>query len=84
MREIPGMETVKIDDYKRVRLPDAKPGQVFEYQVAGETITLRLVKPVETDKPAKFKLIMRDGFPVIRTDRVVSQETINELLSLMP
>jgi hypothetical protein len=32
----------------------------------------------------KFKLVKRDGFTVIQTDRRVSQETIHELLSELP
>ena len=38
------MHTVIADKYKRVRLPDAKPKQVFAYANSGETITLTPVK----------------------------------------
>jgi hypothetical protein len=34
------VHTVIADRYKRVRLPDAKPKQVFAYAKSGETITL--------------------------------------------
>ncbi|HZV35077.1 MAG TPA: hypothetical protein VFB72_10940 [Verrucomicrobiae bacterium] len=79
------METVKVDDKKRVRLPDAKPGQVLAYEVSGETFTLTLVKKVEPNgRPSKFKLVMKKGRPVIQTDRVVSLETIKELLTELP
>ncbi len=30
-RETLGMKTVTVDDQKRVRIPDAKPGQVLDY-----------------------------------------------------
>lgn len=79
------METVKVDDKKRVRLPDAKPGQVYAYEFSGEVVKLTPVVAIESPAtPAKSKLITRDGFPLIQTDRVVSQETIDELLSLLP
>jgi hypothetical protein len=70
------------DKQKRVRLPDAKPGQVFAYELSGEVVKLTPVKKVEREhRAAKFKLVKRDGFPVIETNRFVSQETIDDLLS---
>ena len=38
------MTTVKVDNKKRVRLPDASPGQVFAYETNGEAILLRPVR----------------------------------------
>jgi len=39
------MKTVTVDDQKRVRIPDAKPRQVFAYINNGDgTFTLTLVK----------------------------------------
>jgi hypothetical protein len=46
-QEIANVRTVIADKYKRVRLPDAKPKQVFAYANSGETITLT---PVKTNK----------------------------------
>jgi hypothetical protein len=44
-REITNVHTVTTDKYKRVRLPDAKPQQVFAYANAGDgSITLTPVK----------------------------------------
>lgn len=44
-REIPNVKTVTADKYKRVRIPDAKPNQVFEYINTGEgSFTLTLVR----------------------------------------
>ena len=44
LREITNVLTVIADKYKWVRLPDAKPKQVFAYANSGETITLTPVK----------------------------------------
>ena len=45
MWEIPNVQTITVDDKKRVRLPDAEPRQVFAYTNNGDgTITLILVK----------------------------------------
>jgi hypothetical protein len=39
------MKTLTVDDQKRIRIPDAKPRQVFAYQNNGDgTITLTAVK----------------------------------------
>lgn len=55
------MDTVKVDSAKRVRLPDAKPGQVLAYEISGGAFTLTPVKPVEKDVPI-VKLVRRpDG-----------------------
>ncbi len=45
------MSIVTADDYRRVRIPDAKPGQSFEYQLSGNVVKLTPVKPVEEDVP---------------------------------
>jgi len=45
MWEIPRMSTVTADDRKRVRIPDAKPGQVFAYENnADGSVTLTPIK----------------------------------------
>jgi hypothetical protein len=51
MREIPGMSIVTADDYKRIRIPDAKPGQSFAYELSGNVVKLTPIKPVEQDVP---------------------------------
>ena len=54
------METVKVDDKKRVRLPDAKPGQVLAYEMSGEVFTLT---PIKKDEPQAIRgrLVRRKG-----------------------
>ena len=79
------MVTLKTDNRSRVKLPGVKPGVVFAYETTGEVVKLTPVRPAESaDHPAKFKLVKRDGFTVIETDRVVNLETIEELLSELP
>ena len=44
-REIPNMKTLTADKYKRLRIPDAKPQQVFAYANNGDgSFTLTVVK----------------------------------------
>jgi hypothetical protein len=50
------METVKVDNRKRVTLRFAKPGQVFAWEMSGEVIKLTPVKPVEPEVPV-IKLV---------------------------
>lgn len=46
MWDIPRVITTKADDRKRVVIPDAKPGQVFDVQSNGDgSITLTPLKP---------------------------------------
>ena len=45
------MTTVKADDRRRVQIPDAKPGQVFAYEMSGNVVKLTPVQPVEKDVP---------------------------------
>lgn len=45
------MHTLVTDKQKRVRLPDAKPGEVFAYELdpTGSIITLHKIKKVEPE-----------------------------------
>jgi hypothetical protein len=44
-REVSAMKTLKVDRSKRVRLPGALPGQVFEYSRNGDNgFTLTLIR----------------------------------------
>ncbi len=44
--EIPAVKTLKVDSSKRIRIPDAKPKQVFAYENHGDgTIILTEIKP---------------------------------------
>jgi hypothetical protein len=44
-QEIPAVKTLKVDPCKRVRIPDAIPGQIFAYTRKGKhSFTLTLVK----------------------------------------
>jgi len=51
-REIPNVHTITADKYKRVRLPEIKPNQVFAYaNTADGRITLT---PVKADAKERF------------------------------
>lgn len=43
------MHTLIPDKQQRVRLPDAKPGQVFAYELQGGVILLHQVRQVEPE-----------------------------------
>jgi len=51
LREIPTVKTVTVDAHKRVRLPDAKPGQVFAYENAGDRRRILTEVKAETEEP---------------------------------
>jgi phage FluMu protein gp41 len=78
--------TATADAKRRVYLRAVKPGDRFDVQVAGEgTLVLRRLEPVpEEPQHAKARLVRRNGYTVIHTDKKVSLETIRELLSEFP
>ena len=55
------MVTLKADDRRRVQIPDAKPGQVFAYELSGNVVKLTPVKPVEEDVPIVNPIRRKDG-----------------------
>jgi len=83
--EISVVQTVTTDKSNRVRLPEAKPGQVFDYAFNADGVfILTPVKKAEPEPP-KFKFVKnKNGCLVIDTDRTVSPETLKELLSEFP
>jgi hypothetical protein len=55
------MVTATVDDKKRIRLPSAKPGQVFAVEVQGEAVILTPVKKVADVSPlAGLKPLTRE------------------------
>ena len=56
------MKTLTVDDRQRVRLPEAKAGQVFAYESNSDG-TIRLVPVVPNPEPQRLvaKLVKKDG-----------------------
>jgi hypothetical protein len=60
--EFPHMKTLTVDDRQRVRLPQAKPGQVFAYEPNSDgTIKLIPMIPKRGPKRVVAKLVKRGG-----------------------
>ncbi len=80
------MHTVTADKQKRVRIPDAEPGQVFAYETSGRIVTLTPVQPIERakDRPAKVRFEKRGRFTVAISDRPINEDAIKELLADFP
>lgn len=80
------MHTVTADKQKRVRIPDAEPGQVFAYETSGEVVTLTPVKPVEPagQRLAKVRFEKRGRFTVAISDRPINEAAVKELLADFP
>ena len=52
------MKTLTVDDQKRIRIPDAKPRQVFAYSLNGDgTITLTQVRADARERFPKGSLV---------------------------
>jgi hypothetical protein len=73
--EIPKMKTLIVDDQKRIRIPDAKPRQVFAYENNGNgTLTLVLVETAQAEP--------QDPFPPGSLAKYVTPEFNEELAAL--
>ena len=60
------MKTLTVDDQKRIRIPDAKPRQVFAYANNGDgTLTLTLVK-AEASEPFPRGSLLKYFTPPIK------------------
>jgi len=67
------VKTLKVDGSKRVRIPDAKPRQVFAYESNGRgTIILTLVKGAKKER-----------FPPGSLKKYVTPESDKEMLGLL-
>jgi hypothetical protein len=77
------VHTIIADKQKRVRIPDAKPGQVFAYEVAGEVVTLRPVKATEQN-PIKGRVEKRGNRLVGVTDRPIDMDALKQALAEFP
>lgn len=77
------MKTITVDDYNRVRLPDAKPRQVLAYENAGGTMTLTPVEPVQA-RPAKVTVSKRGRFTIGVLDRDINESALSEALAEFP
>ena len=67
------MKTLTVDDQKRIRIPDAKPRQVFAYENHGDgTLTLTLVKAEQ-----------RERFPRGSLKKYVTPQSNKEMLEIL-
>ncbi len=76
--------TVTADNKRRVVLPSANPGDLFEVRISGEGVfTLIKLEPVaERKTPVRFQ--KRHGFTVGVSKRAISREAIAEALADFP
>jgi hypothetical protein len=78
------MTHITADEHKRVRLPDARPRQVFAYEILGGTIPLKPVAEIKP-KPARARLVAGSkGYLVVETDRAITQEEVRQALNEFP
>lgn len=79
------MHTVTADNQKRIRIPDAKPGQVYalESSHGGQQFILTLVEKTDVKAP-RAKLVQKDGFLLIKTDKPLDMDALSEMLREIP
>jgi hypothetical protein len=78
------METAKLDNRKRLRLPQGKPGQVLEIVDNGDgSYTLIPLQRAEPSAP-KARLAKEDGFTVVVPQQPINEQAIRDLLADFP
>lgn len=77
------MKTLTVDAQKRVRIPDAKPRQVFAYENAGGVVTLTPVEPAQP-RPTKVRFEKRNGRTVGVSDQPIDEAAIKAALAEFP
>jgi hypothetical protein len=76
--------TVITDAKKRVVLPSASPGDVFDVQLAGDgRLVLTRLVPVKS-KPAKVKIEKRNGYSVGVLEKPIDLAALKEALADFP
>jgi hypothetical protein len=79
------MHAATVDERKRIRLPSAKPGQVFAIESSsdGKVIRLTQVEPVQSG-PARVRFAKKDGFTVLVSDRPIDEAALKAALEEFP
>ncbi len=78
------MTTTRVDDRQRVRIPDAKPGQVFSIEPEPNG-AIRLVPVIRDDKPNKARLVKGPrGYFLLAAERPITQEQVRAALDEFP
>ena len=77
------MDTVKVDDQLKVRLPGAKPGQVFSLEDDGGVFTLTPLKKAE-DESRQARLVKRGRYTQITGGPPISTAMVRQMLEEFP
>jgi hypothetical protein len=78
------LNVVKVDNKRRVRIPEFRPGQVYTYTSnPGGSVTLTEMKPVQP-KPPKVRVVTECGRKLLSSDRKVSNEDVQKALEEFP
>lgn len=78
------MNIVKVDNKKRVRIPEFRPGQVYTYATnPGGSVTLTELKPAEPKSP-KVRIVTAGGRKLLSSDHTVSNEDVQKVLEQFP
>jgi hypothetical protein len=76
--------TTRVDDQKRIVVPQAKPGQVYAVQENLDgSLTLKAIRPAASVAPT-CRLATEDGFPVAIPNQPINEKAIKELLAEFP
>ncbi len=76
--------TVITDNKCRVVLPMAKPGELYDVQFSDRgKLMLTKLEPVES-RPAKVRIVKRDGFTVGVLNQPINEASILDALSDFP
>ena len=81
--QIPTMHTLKVDSRQRVRLPEARPGQVFSYTDNGDGSFMLVLCEAEPVLP-KVKIVKEGGLTLLSSNREVSNADTERVMAEFP
>jgi len=77
--------TVVADNKKRVTLRQARPGERFDVEIAGDgKYVLTRLEPVRATRPARVRMKKRGPYSVGVLDRPIDPQSIREALAEFP
>lgn len=74
------MNTAVVDNKRRIRIPDLKPGQVLAWETSGNVVTLTPVEPVKKNVPVVKPVRGPDGLYRWPAGIKVSREEISRAI----
>jgi hypothetical protein len=78
------MIMTKADSQKRIRVPQAKPGQMYAVQQNADGGFTLVAVPTGAPTSPQCRIVKEDGFTVVAPNQPIDEQAINDLLAELP